>query len=87
MKKTIFKYAFETEFVLPVGAEIVHFGFQKEEPQIWAKVDTSVLLSERYNGIVVGTGHNIPEGYQHLHTTITQNGDFVWHYLYKKDEK
>lgn len=63
---------------LPVGAEILHVGIQREQLWIWAKVDPDAQLENRIFR-TVPTGGSVPETSKHVGTVITDQ--FVWHLL------
>lgn len=80
--KTIYKYALHLidgmqDVVLPECADIVHFGADPiGQISIWAEVDTRAPHEVR-NFAIVGTGHTIPDGAEHMASCI--QGPFVWH--------
>jgi len=86
----IFKYPIKKEqneygdipVEMPFDAEILTIADQNGEAKIWAKVDPEADTETRYFKIV-GTGHDVPEGYFYI-TTFHQ-GSFVWHVFEKED--
>lgn len=61
---------------MPLDAIPVRFGMQGDSPQLWAMVDTD-KPSEPRRFAVVGIGHPIPDGGEHVGTC--DHGVFVWH--------
>lgn len=59
---TVFKYEippYNGAVKLPVGAEILSVGFQRDVFCMWVKVDTEAETEER-NFEAFGTGHEMP---------------------------
>jgi len=69
---------------LPRDARIVHVGEQHGYPTMWAEVDTHSCLFCDAPFRVVGTGQEIPDGYEHIGTS--QGATFVWH-IYRRTEQ
>lgn len=82
----IFKYPIAGErshftLSMPRGAEVLALQMQRgrfgvSSPTIWAGVDDAAPLEARAFA-VVGTGHEVPDGYRYFGTFI--DGDFVGH--------
>jgi hypothetical protein len=91
VSKVIWKYRLEgakREFEMPVGAEIVHVGMQREYgqeglnyevPTFWAIVDPEADREVRTFHLA-GTGILLPSGDMKYHGTV-MDGAFVWHLL------
>lgn len=82
---TVYKYAmrFEGEFGLcrikmPRASLIVHVGYQGQNVQLWAEVDTEEPDVERIFR-VYGTGQPFADGEQGVHVATLMDGPFVWH--------
>ena len=82
--KTIHKYPIELDFEHPIHvrmprvAKIVLIGSQHHQAFLWALVDSeSPLVERRFR--LIGTGHPIPGGYDHLASFVLNNGDFTCH--------
>ena len=87
--KSVYKYAVHAlcteNVIMPVGARIVHVGFQGNLADVvtfWAEVDDRAEQEVR-NFMVIGTGVEIPDGYEYVGTTQNAELPFVWH-LYEK---
>lgn len=63
---------------MPRGAAIVHVASQADRPCLWASVDPSRTIVDRWF-TVVGTGHPIPDGAEYVGTAQTHAGALVWH--------
>jgi hypothetical protein len=86
--QTIHKYLLQfdheinqTNLLLPVGAEVLCFDYQREEPYLWIRhvqnpTQPSVAKETRTFQIV-GTGWEFPLPKQHIGTV--QQGPYVWH--------
>ena len=80
--RTIWKWALPIEpggkwsINMPGGAKVVAFQLHDGVPTVSAEVMPDVE-PERREFIVVGTGHDIPGGAEHVGTW--QEGVFVWH--------
>lgn len=78
--KTIYKYRlsgrYTTTLELPKQAQILSVQSQEGVPTLWALVDTSKELEQRYF-TVVGTGWEVEEEVCHIGTYM--EGMFVWH--------
>lgn len=48
----------EVAVAMPRGAVVVHVGTQRDEPRLWALVDTEAPVEVR-RFLVVGTGHPV----------------------------
>ncbi len=79
--KTVYKYPLyivDAQVVnLPAGAVVLHIA---PDPQgkacLWAFVDTDRPLETR-SIVVTGTGHEVPDGLEHLGSFVQEWG--VWH--------
>lgn len=84
--RTIHKYNFELAgfFTLhiPQYAKFLFFGQKNKDAvfSIWYEVDTE-RVKLKHNFAIVGTGHEVPEGYVYLASLI--EGYYVWH-LYRE---
>lgn len=62
--RAVFKYEVPIDdhvtLRLPVGAELLHFGNQRDVPMLWALVDPEMPKTER-KFRMAGTGHAIEE--------------------------
>ncbi len=68
---------------LMLGGPIVHVGTRDPAiVEIWA-VDTGTTRMP-CEFTVVGTGHEYPEGWQHVGSAITAGGALVWHLLERR---
>lgn len=81
--KTVFKYEVplydHVTMKLPAGAELLHFGNQREVPMLWALVDPSAATVER-NFRVAGTGHAVEEEIvRHIGSAQFGGGELVFH--------
>ena len=79
--KTVWKYQAHSNpfaYDLPAGARVVHFDMQGDVPTMWIHVDTEAKL-ERRAFLVAGTGHDLPDGAQHLGSCIARELGLVWH--------
>ncbi len=83
MDRVVYKYPVrigeETSVSCAAPAKPVHFGVQGGQMFVWVEhglgpVSTSVSFC------VVGTGHPIPDGFEHVQSIF--DGPFVWH-LYR----
>jgi len=65
---------------LPHGARPVHFG---PDPNgalcVWCEVEP-MHTTKNFGFVVVGTGHDIPAGFQYVGSAV--NLPFVWHCYY-----
>jgi hypothetical protein len=76
-----FPINFDTQYIpMPLGADIISFGKQKNEMFVWALVDPDALFVKRFIEIV-GTGHNFYNSRQPKHIQTIQDGPYVWHAL------
>ncbi len=81
--KTVYKYGLPmndvAEFMMPIGAEILHIAEQDGNPCMWALVDP-IATNELFRVRVAGTGHQIHEDdLEHLGTFFLQGGSLVFH--------
>jgi hypothetical protein len=79
--RTVHKYVL-TDVVNQIstyeGARIVHVANQREQITVWAEVNT--LERECMATLhVVGTGHEVPPGFDHQGTAVMAGGDYVFH--------
>ena len=89
MSAVIWKYRLEganRELEMPVGAQIVHVGMQREHghdgynyevPTFWAIVNPAADREVR-SFHLAGTGITLPSGDVKYHGTV-MDGAFVWH--------
>ncbi|MDR0282172.1 MAG: hypothetical protein LBI53_02350 [Candidatus Peribacteria bacterium] len=73
--------------ILPSGAKILSVIMQRREIVLYAMVDLSVKVQDRFTFEIYGTGHEIRhgDGYTFLGTLDHNgNGDLIWHIFYKK---
>ena len=83
---TIFKYSIpiEDHFTLemPRGAKILTVKIQRENPQLWAMVDSETKKEKRYFRLA-GTGHPLGEDYlkiiNYVSTFQIKNLGLVFH--------
>jgi len=90
--KQVWKFSVATaplgtaEIEMPVGAEVVHVGFQDSQLTIWALVDSDAKRKDHHQQThvteprrfkVYGTGSGIREKAKHVWTWF--DGPFVWH--------
>jgi hypothetical protein len=65
------------------AAQIVHFAVQNGMCRLWALLNpTAPAIHRQFR--VFGTGHPIPEEYQHRGTCL--DGMFVWHLFERVDQ-
>ncbi len=83
--KKIFKYPIQVgdhvSINLPVGAKLLSFQCQGEQPCLWALVDPEAPLEARQFRFA-GTGHSIEEPSEDLQfvgTAQMMGGSLVWH--------
>lgn len=68
-----------TEITMPMGARIVHVGYQHTDALFfWAIVDKDMPKQHRTFRVVV-TGHEFPDRWMHVGTVLME--PFVWHLL------
>jgi len=96
--RKIFKYQIpiqdEFELELPVGARILSFQIQYEEPVIWAIVDPDAEKEKRYFNLY-GTGHlmkEYPNGILEMDGKLLSDGELEkvkeeWKRIYPKAKK
>ena len=65
-----------------VGARPIHIGPSREGLSIWVEQDTDEDLDCDMPFMVVGTGWEIPDGWEYVGTDCCATG-FVWH-LYRQ---
>lgn len=63
---------------MPTGAQLLWFGFQQNEPVVWALVDPGLIGETRWLQ-VVGTGQEISDEGLSGHVGTVQEGPYVWH--------
>lgn len=82
--RVVYKYPLdlnrETTVHLVAPAKVVHFGKQGSLYCVWVEHPISGRPDTTITFYVVGTGHPIPEGYEHVQSIF--DGPFVWH-LYR----
>lgn len=87
MTEFVYKYPLlvgeTTAIALPDGAHILDVAAQGGEVCLWARVDEDEaghLCRPNRTFLVIGTGHNLPNGDAHTHVgTAHTSGGFVWH--------
>jgi hypothetical protein len=79
--RTIHKYAIPqyAMFQVPEGFKTVHVDNQYELVTVWIEIDTDVTELVTVEWFIVGTGHIIPDGTEHVGTCLAHHGEFVWH--------
>jgi hypothetical protein len=80
---TIYKYPLQpgrTVLEMPKGAHVLTVQMQRDEPCLWARVDTS-QQNERRAFDVYGTGHQMPDDVRFVYVATFQmdGGALVWH--------
>jgi len=85
--RTVWKYTFEISDdeqvrIMPSNARPLFVEMQDFVPCLWAEVDTA-SKSRPFTFRIFGTGHVIPDGYEHVGTF--QQPPYVWH-LYNKGQ-
>lgn len=67
------------EITMPAGAKIVHVAQQRvgDVVTLWAEVNPDARVRETRYFAIIGTGHPIPDGYEHVGTWL--DDPFVWH--------
>lgn len=88
--KTVHKYplfapANIIDLALPVGAKILHCGYQAvtDTWSAWAEVDTKVEATSVRHIRMAGTGHPLggrPMTLQFINTAISHDGQLVFHF-------
>lgn len=65
---------------IPVGAKVLHVGFQTHVPHIWILVDPDAP-KEKVIYWVIGTGHGMPAEIllEHVGTALSDEESYVWH--------
>ena len=83
--KTIFKYAVPMNgnatfnVWMPINSTILCVQTQKNNPQIWAAVNTDAALGER-RFCIVGTGHELRyDPVKYIGTFQVNDGTYVFH--------
>lgn len=81
--RTIYKYSLVFEdwqiVQMPIGAKILSFAEQNEQPVIWALVDPNAPVVE-YRVRMVGTGHSFDHrGLKNVGTAQFQSGVRMFH--------
>lgn len=80
----VYKYKLNwayTQVILPIGAKVLHFDIQNNEPHIWALVDPDAPKENRLF-LLVGTGHQFdhdPDDTEFIGTVLANGGALVWH--------
>lgn len=82
--KTVYKYELArvglvTELKLPYGAQICRIDMQYGRPMLWASLDVSQPFDVPYEFVIVGTGHQVPDGFSPVSTFFELDGALVWH--------
>lgn len=81
--RTVFKYEIPFDghamLALPLGAELLHFGNQREIPTLWAMVDPEQPPTKHVFRLA-GTGHEIEEKIvKFIGTAQFAGGSLVFH--------
>lgn len=63
---------------MPRGATVLHARDQYGDPCLWAEVDPSRTLVDRWF-VVEGTGHPIEHDGVYVGTAMSHGGALVWH--------
>ena len=74
-----------TKLLVSKDAKVRLFGAQNGSLHVWIETEPGALdeeIEER-TYIVVGTGHQIPPGFDHVGST--QDPPFVWHLYERRD--
>lgn len=85
--KRVYKYPFGSPtscsplLQLPAGAQLLHVNSQGSGLYVWALVDAEAPADTLYQVLIVGTGHDLPEGVnaRHINTFLVNGGSFVFH--------
>lgn len=72
-------------FSMPKGATISHVEMQHSWPCMWAVVDTEQPLETRRFALL-GTGHKLSSGFQHVGSFQMLDGKFVGHVFEEQHE-
>lgn len=86
MALTIWKYPL-TPFSLqnlsmPAGSRLLHVAEQDGSLCLWALVNPHPEVPKvEIKVAVVGTGHPVPDEFDHLGTVLTFDGSLVWHVM------
>ena len=88
--KTVYKYQLRFDktlsLSLPKDAKVVYFSCPYDgDPKMWIELDPEFNADNyvtRYFQIF-GTGHTIPDTFEHWGTCLMTDGAFVWH-LYEE---
>ena len=79
-KRTIWKFNLtkqSSSHEVPIGSKLVHVGKDANGvPAVWLEVSPASPTEKRYFS-VIGTGHSVPDGYDHVGTYLAE--PFVWH--------
>lgn len=78
--RKIFKYLIEESVLIPKNHKVVLVDQQNGDFYIWVEFEESDAVEQVVYFRVFGTGHLIPDGFEHVHSYI--EGQFVWH-IYK----
>lgn len=79
---TIHKYTLSTTrpvFRLPVGAEILSFGAQRDDIVMWVKLDDALPLTEQLIFEVIGTGWEMADKNYEFRATVQTDDGLVFH--------
>ena len=71
-----FLISYKWSIEMPAGARILDVQMQDKKPVMWALVDTEREYEMRAF-VVVGTGWDVPSGYEYVATW--QDVNYVWH--------
>jgi hypothetical protein len=96
--RTVYKYELKPEGIfqpydigleLPVDAKLVLFDTQEGRWFVWFEIDTHERVFETRVFTVVGTGHSVPDSFEHRASFQVDEpdsgGTFVWH-LYERTQ-
>lgn len=64
---------------IPASATIVLVAVQRDVFRIWFEVSTEDPVVNPRTFAIFATGQDLPVQAQHVHSVITQSGEFVWH--------
>ena len=80
--KVIYKYQIKLsyEIELPIGAEIIKVGVQRDCWYLWAIIDSLDIGTELRHFKIIATGEDyVPEGLKYIETFFQNNENLVWH--------
>lgn len=90
MVKTIWKYELaglyaHFEFSIPQGAKLIAVHPQRGTPCVWFEVDPTTRDAdyEPHVFALVGTGHSVPDGFNHVGTVLMLADNLVLHVYHK----